>query len=339
MKRTILLILCTFITLSAFSQGRFDFFKRKKKQNQEIVVHDTVYVYLISYDTYDTASVGVEEFDEIPMPYDTLPTDDKFKQIVLFDNNTWAYYNIAKPILPDELDYDHWETDQVHTYRDIQINDLPDEVDLPLIDSLHAFCIPAEGELTSGYKMRRGRPHRGVDIDIAYGDPIRAAFDGEVRTALPTRLTGGYGNVLVVRHANGLETYYGHLAQYIVQSGDLVKAGEVIGYGGSTGRSTGPHLHFEVRYMGQSFDPERIFDFQNGTLRSKIFTLKKSYLNSLPTPSKTKTTPQRVVHIVKQGDNLSTIAKRYGTTVDRICKLNKIKRTSILSLGKKLIIR
>ena len=85
--------------------------------------------------------------------------------------------------------------------------------------------------------------------------------------------------MVVLRHANGLETYYGHLTHYIVETDDLVKAGEVIGYCGSTGRSTGPHLHFETRYMGQSFDPERIFDFEAEELRDTIFTLKRHYFS------------------------------------------------------------
>ena len=166
-------------------------------------------------------------------------------------------------------------------------------------------------------------------------------------------MTGGYGNVLVIRHLNGLETYYGHLSSYIVESGDIVRAGEMIGYGGSTGRSTGPHLHFETRYMGQAFDPERIFDFDRGTLRGATFTLKKHYFNinshqgmtdqqslaaSKKKPIDTSAATAKY-HTVKQGDTLSKIAKRYGTTVKKLCQLNGIKETKVLRIGMRLRVK
>ena len=153
---------------------------------------------------------------------------------------------------------------------------------------------------------------------------------------------------MVLRHANGLETYYGHLTQYIVETDDLVKAGEIIGYCGSTGRSTGPHLHFETRYMGRSFDPERIFDFQEGTLRDTVFTLKKHYFSiyshegqsdNESKVASTQVEPTYVTHTVKKGDTLSSIAKKYGTTVKKICKLNGISEKSTLKIGQKLIVK
>jgi murein DD-endopeptidase MepM/ murein hydrolase activator NlpD len=196
--------------------------------------------------------------------------------------------------------------------------------------------------------MRKGRKHQGVDVAVGFGNPVYAAFDGIVRAALPPRLTGGYGNVVVLRHANGLETYYGHLNQFIVETDDLVTAGEIIGYCGNTGRSTGPHLHFETRYMGQSFDPERIFNFQEGTLRDTIFTLKNHYFSiyshqgQSDSESKTVSTqvePVHVTHTVKKGDTLSSIAKKYGTTVKNLCKLNGLTEKSTLKIGQKITIK
>jgi murein DD-endopeptidase MepM/ murein hydrolase activator NlpD len=186
------------------------------------------------------------------------------------------------------------------------------------------------------------------------GDAVYAAFDGVVRVDMPTRMSGGYGNVIVIRHVNGLETYYGHLSKRLVKSGDIVKAGELIGYGGSTGRSTGPHLHFETRYMGQSFDPERIFDFERGTLRSEEFLLKKHYFSinshygqtdqqslaaSKKTPKDTASSSKKVYYKVRKGDNLGKIAKKHGTTVSKICKLNGIRANKVLKVGQTIRVK
>lgn len=315
---------------------------------QPVIVHDTIYLYP-EYDDDDDGSEDDEETSgSIGLPFDTLNTGDKFLKVILFDNGSWMYYDVPKPDLPDFITNDHWMTNQVHAYTDVKDTDLPEEVDLLLCDSVHGWHIPGEGNVVSTYKMRKGRKHQGVDLGVGFGNPIYAAFDGIVRAALPPRLTGGYGNVVVLRHANGLETYYGHLTQYIVETDDLVKAGEVIGYCGSTGRSTGPHLHFETRYMGQSFDPERIFDFQEGTLRDTVFTLKKHYFSIYSHEGQsdkeskvasTQVEPVHVTHTVKKGDTLSGIAKKYGTTVKKICKLNGIKETTTLRIGQKLTVK
>lgn len=340
MRKFFVLVFCLFVTLSAYSQEKKNFFQRLF-QKKSVVVHDTTYVYLVYYQI-DTISQSEESGPEIPMPFDTLFTEDRFQKVILFNDNTWAYYEIEKPVLPDSLDTDHWYTDLVHAYRDIQLKDLPEEIRISLIDSLHAYCIPAEGKKVSGFKFRRGRPHRGIDIDVDTGDPIYAAFDGVVRCALPSKLTGGYGNVLVIRHVNGLETYYGHLSKYLVESEDVVKAGDLIGFGGSTGRSTGSHLHFETRYMGQAFDPERIFDFEKGTIRDTVFILKKKYLNVYSrngTDGGSKASVSRTVYTVRKGDTLGSIARRYGTTINRICQLNRISRNKTLRIGQKLIVK
>ena len=368
MKRILAIITCfLFVNISSAQEG---FFQRLKNV---FIERDTVYIYV---DTIERDSLGMEletaddedddeESEErssgIPMPVDTLDTREIFRKVVLFDDGTWLYYNIDVPLLPDCFGDDHWETEQVHSYIDVALQDLPEEVILQLVDSVHGYCIPHPGYVTSRFKYRKKHPHKGVDIGLNRGDAVYAAFDGVVRAALPTKMTGGYGNVLVIRHLNGLETYYGHLSSYVVGSGDIVRAGELIGYGGSTGRSTGPHLHFETRYMGQAFDPERIFDFERGTLRDETFVLKKHYFNirshygqtdqqsAATSSSKKKVSSSNTTssssgtssgsgqyYTVEKGDSLSKIAKRHGTTVKKLCQLNNIKETKVLRIGQKL---
>ena len=364
MKKITAIIICLLLSSVAFSQDNDGFFKRLRNH---FIVHDTIFIYvtpsgndtIIDLDDEDDDD-GETEFSEgIPIPVDTLDTHDMFRKVVLFDNGTWLYYNIDMPFIPYAMESDHWTTEKVHSYSDIALKDLPDTVRLVLVDSLHRYCIPHPGQITSRYKYRWKRAHKGIDIGLHTGDAIYAAFDGIVRAALPINLTGGYGNVLVIRHPNGLETYYGHLSRFIVKSGDIVKAGELIGYGGNTGRSTGPHLHFETRYMGQAFDPERIFDFENGTLRSEVFTLRKHYFNinshygmtdhqskvaSTKPPKESKASSgsskgKPVYYKVRSGDSLAKIAKRYGTTVDKLCKLNGIKKNKTLKIGQRIRVK
>ena len=190
-----------------------------------------------------------------------------------------------------------------------------------------------------------------MDLGLKTGDPIYATFDGKVRIS---KAAGDYGNLVVIRHNNGLETYYAHLSQRDVEVGDWVVAGQQIGLGGSTGRSTGPHLHYEVRYKGQSFDPERIIDFSNGVLRRDELLLKRRHFSiyakyeqdfgdeeevAKQEEAERKAAAAVQYHTVRSGDTLGAIARKYGTSVSRICQLNNIKSTSILRIGQKLRVR
>ena len=287
----------------------------------------------------DTIDASLE-----PVVLDTLSTDNKFVKVVLFDDNTWTYFELPRPELPDSITSDHWNDNSIHVYGDIDEKSLPSEMEIVLCDSTHGYCIPVPGIVTSRYRYRGSRPHKGIDLDLNTGDEVKAAFDGVVRVSLPTNKAGGYGNIVVVRHANGLETYYAHLSKRLVGSGDTVQAGEVIALGGSTGRSTGSHLHFETRYMGQTLDPERIFDFEKGVLKDSTLTVKRQYFNNYASGSSkggkgTASTSGKKVHIVKQGDTLGAIAKKYGTSIDALCRINGIKRTSILRLGQKIVVK
>ena len=282
---------------------------------------------------------------------DTLPTANSALSIVLFNDNTWRYI-LAEDYKNDpEVFNNHWDTTNIHAYRDIELDSLPEATAIRLVDSLESYHYPYIGRITSRYGPRRGRAHQGLDIGLKSGDPIYATFDGKVRLS---KAAGDYGNLVIIRHNNGLETYYAHLSQRDVEVGDWVVAGQQIGLGGSTGRSTGPHLHYEVRYKGQSFDPERLIDFSNGNLRRDELLLKRRHFSiyskyeqdfgdeeevAKQEEAERKAAAAVQYHTVRSGDTLGAIARKYGTSVSRICQLSGIKSTSILRIGQKLRVR
>ena len=274
---------------------------------------------------------------------DTLDTEDKYMKIVIYENFTWAYFDLGHPSIDTAGFYEGWDPEKIHAFKNIPVDSLPAEVDLRLVDSLHPFCAPLTGPVRSSFRFRGRRPHNGVDLPLQIGDTIRAAFDGVVRYSGKGKETGGYGGLVIIHHDNGLETYYAHLSKRLVFSGDLIKAGEPLGLGGSTGHSTGPHLHFETRYMGKAFDPERIVDFRNGTIRDSLITLKRHYFNVYShygmTDEESKAASGRIIYVVRKGDNLGRIAAKYGTTVSAICKLNKMSSKSLIKPGQRLIVR
>lgn len=158
-----------------------------------------------------------------------------------------------------------WDNQSVNPYGSKAI--IPDHKDINVASYVH----PVKGAVTSefGYRPSFGRMHKGIDIKLNIGDSIKAAFDGVVRIARYNR--GGYGYYVVIRHYNGLETVYGHMSRFLVHPGQHVKAGQLIGKGGNTGRSTGPHLHLETRYMGIAINPRAIIDFENYTTHRDVF--------------------------------------------------------------------
>ena len=282
---------------------------------------------------------------------DTLSTPSEQISIVLFNDNTWRYV-LAEGFRNDTTVFDdHWNTTATNAYTDIELNTFPDATPIQLVDSLRSYHYPYIGRITSKYGPRRGRAHQGLDMSLKVGDPVYAVFDGKVRLS---KAAGNYGNLVIIRHNNGLETYYAHLSERSVQTGDWVVAGQQIGLGGNTGRSTGPHLHFEVRYRGQSFDPERIIDFKTGELRREELLLKRRHFSIYAKyeqdfddeveiakieEEERKAAQAIKYHTVRSGDTLGALARKYGTTVNRICQLNGIKSTSILRIGQKLRVR
>lgn len=228
------------------------------------------------------------------------------------------------------------------------------------IDLRH-FHMPTESrKITSnfGYRARYRRMHEGLDVKVYVGDTIRAAFDGKVRIVKFER--GGWGRYVVLRHPNGLETLYAHLSKQLVDEDVVVKAGDPIGLGGNTGRSNGSHLHFEIRFMGAVINPAEMFDFENqdvtgdyyvfrsngkstvltskvdadGALAYEEVTPKAQLRNNKYTTSSKSPRAQGRLHKVRSGESLSTIAKKYGTTVDKLCRLNGISSKAVLRPGR-----
>ena len=112
---------------------------------------------------------------------------------------------------------------------------------------------PIQGKINSPFGLRGKKLHAGIDIASPSYQEVKAAMDGEV--ILARRFSSGYGNGVVLRHDRGFTTIYGHMNVLIAQEGEAVHQGQAIGGAGSTGRATGPHLHFEVRYHGRPVDP------------------------------------------------------------------------------------
>ncbi len=190
--------------------------------------------------------------------------------------DTLPYYEEEEYTLPGMLpEYDfyaYWDTLHVDAYR-FNLKNLTEEVPLILLESDCNFTMPIFGRTNSTYGWRHGRPHTGIDLQLTTGDSVFAAFDGVVRMS---RYYNGYGNCVVVRHYNGLETLYAHLSKLSVNSGTLINAGQLVGLGGSTGHSTGPHLHFETRFLGRPLNPALVIDFQNHTIQSDTLFVSQS---------------------------------------------------------------
>ena len=223
----------------------------------------------------------------------------------------------------DDL-YPEWSNDHAHKYTNVVI---PDSL---LID-LTGYCMPTENTKVNdifGYRPRRRRVHYGLDIKVERGDTIRAAFDGKVRYCSYQRR--GYGHYVVIRHPNGLETLYAHLTSKLVVENEVVRAGDPIGLGGNTGRSTGAHLHFETRLLGKALDPALFFDFPNQAVTGD------TYLYTKPKKKVYDPSDPDTYYKVRSGDSLSRIAARKGTSVKQLCKLNGITTQTTLRVGQVL---
>jgi murein DD-endopeptidase MepM/ murein hydrolase activator NlpD len=247
--------------------------------------------------------------------------------------------------------YCSWDTSVIHPYY-FDKEFMGDSVTINLLDDYNCgFTMPWKGPITSGYGWRRRRAHWGTDINLETGDTVVAAFEGKVRIA---KMNKGYGNVVIIRHKNGLETVYAHLSKLLVQPDQDVKSGEIIGLGGNTGHSYGSHLHFEMRYLGKSIDTEDLVDYDKWELKNSTFVLYKEDFNArydlhnVPT-AKSKTTKKSHVasasgskkaktkfYVVKKGDSLGKIAQRNHISLKALCAKNGIKPHKTLKAGQKL---
>ena len=285
-------------------------------------------------------------------PIDTLDTANEHIKVVLHADQTWHYYKTPGFQQTTGVFDEHWNDSATNPYG-IEQSELPNEWSIWLVDSLDQYHCPFQGSVYYRGKFgpRRGRRHQGVDLPLKVGDPIYATFTGKVRVS---KYWGAFGNLVVIRHENGLETFYAHLSKRNVEVGDWVNAGDVIGLGGSTGRSTGPHLHYETRYKGFAFDPQWLIDFEKGILRHRLFVLKKKYFNIYSNyeqdfedeikndeDDKKEDAEKAAMkyYVIKSGDTLGRIAINNGTTVNALCRLNGITPKTTLKIGRKIRVR
>ena len=273
-------------------------------------------------------------FNAMPVAKDTIPAtiieddeieDDNDEEFGFDELDSEAATNTARFLdgMSAEEVYKIWSTDIVNPYN-IR---LTDKADTTMID-LSGYVHPMKNVVTSEFGFRRGyRFHYGIDVRLQRGDSVLCAFDGTVRIAKRAK---GYGFCVVVRHHNGLETIYGHFSKLAVKPNEEVKAGDLLGYGGSTGRSSGPHLHYEIRYLGVPLDPRMIVDFDNYSTKSDTLMLSAAHF------AYAKEIEQIRFWTVRKGDTLGKIAQKTGISISKLCKLNKITTKSILRIGQKI---
>jgi murein DD-endopeptidase MepM/ murein hydrolase activator NlpD len=299
---------------------------------------------------------------------DTVETD--FGSIILFSNKTWALYNKnafngilnkrLHRIMTEEQNgifSEKWNNDVCFSTRN-DLSKLIDTVWLCVTDDEHPeFVMPVQGLVTSRYGFRSGRNHNGIDLDLETGDTVVSTWSGKVRYAKFN--DGGFGNLVIVRHYNGLETFYAHLSKLLVFPDQEVKAGEPIGLGGNTGHSFGSHLHFEVRFYDSPMNPEEVIDFDRKDIKNENLLVHKGLFrpgakpssmhdDNLPLENEISETqvnivkpikPQTKYYRIRSGDTLTEIADRNNITVSKLCQLNGIKPSTVLMPGKSLRVK
>lgn len=264
-------------------------------------------------------------------------------QIVELDDYSFVSYSdsLAGHYISDICSY-RWDTLYLRTSRNPLIHLADTEVISLRTPEFPKFRMPVNGKVISEFGWRGRRIHTGIDIKLERDDSVYCSFDGIVRIS---RYFSGYGNLVVVRHFNGIETVYAHLSKRLVGVNDTVYAGQVLGLGGRTGRATTEHLHFETRYKEQPFNPRLIIDFDKHTLHNdtlyltnQSFRFNRNNVQNSQVRNVASTTTNREsnVHIVQKGDTLYSIARKYGTTVKDLCAANGISEHNILSIGQKI---
>ncbi len=221
-----------------------------------------------------------------------------------------------------------WDTVDLDMYH-VDMTNFRDTLSYTLHrpSSGHHFHPPHEGQVTSGFGPRRlyGRKfHKGIDIDLETGDEVQAAMKGKVRIS---RYSKGYGNFVVISHEGGLETLYGHLSELVVTKGELVDAGQVIGLGGSTGQSTGSHLHFELRIFGKQVDPLLAIDPATLMPRHSNIKVDSTWFDHVLRSKDTH------FHIVEEGETIESICAMYEMESGELLELNELNEESEIRTG------
>ncbi|MFM9028864.1 MAG: peptidoglycan DD-metalloendopeptidase family protein [Bacteroidota bacterium] len=326
-----------------------------------VIVHDTVWIkdgimYGYNPEPYRPPVVADKKKDSLaalvrkdhPDAVDAI-NDNRFRDMVDSMFTAELEFNrdslVSVILANDEFFKNDWRTTEVH-YSTSDFSKLPKHLRFELLRGNERYRYNWYGSLTWGYGPRWGKVHKGLDTFLEMGDSLFATFNGIVRYAEFN--PGGYGNCVVIRHFNGLETLYGHMSKLNVKPGQLLETGDLIGLAGSTGRSDGPHLHFETRYQSYSFDPLLILnkDSSLALLDTVVVLDKDKMLNDGQTGRgtainyvKDNLSQQGKYHVVKKGDTLHSIAKKHRTTVQSLMKLNKLKNANQIRIGQQLRIK
>lgn len=276
-----------------------------------------------------------------------LAAQDRYAANISYDRRHAALDSVMmQELLEDEEEegdiyeglYEKWSDTKVNPYG-VDLKTLKDNFSIDISE----YYPPCLGYVTSNFGPRRRRFHNGIDLKVHVGDTIRASFSGKVRIRQYNR--GGYGYYLVLRHHDGLETIYAHLSRFLVAPNQEIKAGDPIALGGNTGRSTGPHLHFEVRILGNPINPAKMFSFSDymplsnsyNVVKDETFEERLRYSGVYSGKSSTSKDFSGVkYYTVRKGDVLGKIASRNGISLSKLCKLNNIRTTSTLKPGQRL---
>ena len=282
-----------------------------------------------------------------------------FGDLILYDDSS----SVWKPWSKDEINQsrallkiksdtmkifnEYWSTTRLFPYKKKNLENLKDTIFIDLEASGKFFCSPSN-KVNSPFGWRYRRQHKGVDTYGRTGDTLRSAFDGKVRFSGWN--DSGYGHLVIIRHFNGLETYYAHCSKRIAEAGDIVRAGDVIALLGETGRADGPHLHFEMRYFDQAFDPQNVIDIENQKIKDKYKSIRKNGEETYIYPitkkdfSYIKKNSSKKYHTIRKGETLGHLGQKYYGEAyaggQKIKKLNKkIINWNSLQIGQKIRVR
>lgn len=347
-----ILLILIFLVSKASGTGdndsipRKSFFKHKKEYNTTTIVtkmSDAQLYKLIDY-MFDAQYIPPDLWSQVLMEstrrHLTKSVRSNFNDILVtrrplcIDKISPDYVSPNQPdsmsYYPGSAYYNEWDEDYSSLFKDEFPRDTTYTLQMENSD-FGCYNMPSWGPLSSPFGWRHNRYHKGIDIQLRKGDTITCAFDGMVRFA---QKKGGYGNVVIVRHYNGLETVYAHLSKIKVQEGDVLGAGDLVGLAGTTGHSTGPHLHFEIRFKGLAVDPLFLISYDYGSLKHNTITFKKNKSGLLSAFS-----PLTEFHKVERGETIMDIAYHYGTTSAKIRQLNGIAPKQHFRLKKDMVLR